>query len=580
MEPNMLRNRLQAVPAEELQEDITDEQWQLALGVLQGVPVLRRELRAEPTVSNSKAAMLRQVEQQLQMMDREQMKVGIQIPNGPQRIRGLSGSGKTVVLCMKAAQMHEKFPDWDIVYTFYTKSLYGMIKGLITRFYHYWVNQDPNWNKIHILHAWGAKESPGLYRFIAGKMLHSPRSYTEAANVFSYAENNQLLGKCCEELRKTGNVPQLFDAILIDEGQDFHFDFYRLCYDSLKDPKRLIWAYDDIQSLESLSIPTTIDIFGTSADGTPLVTLEGNYPDGEIQKDLILHRCYRTPRPILVMAHIFGMGLLRPGGAVQFIPTEGGWTDIGYEVLSGSFIPGEKVTIRRPIANSPQTLEKLAGYNNLVQWMAFVNRSDELAWIAQQIYQNIKKEEINPEEIMVISLDWMNSKSNFLTLKQLLAEKSINAIRPGIDVIKDIFQVKDNVTLTNIFPAKGNEASIVYVMGFEHVGSHPKLIVQERNQAFTAMTRTRGWCILTGVGGMAEVLFEEIKNILADPEKITFVVPDPKTVQRNLDNLENERLRNRIKKADGLYAELKRVLTEIKDPEVRKKYIDGLKSGS
>lgn len=581
MEPGALRDRLQAVPAEEVQQPITEDQWQLAMGILQGVPVLRREARGEAHDLNSKASMLRQVEQQIEMMDREQMKVALQIPSGPQRIRGLSGSGKTVVLCMKAASLHSRFPNWDIAYTFYTRSLLGMIKGLITRFYRYWVDQDPDWNKLHVLHGWGAKDSPGLYRFVAGKMHRSPRSYIEAKNVFSYTEQNQLLGKCCEELRTSGEeIPELFDAVLIDEGQDFHFEFYRLCHQILKEPKRLIWAYDEVQSLESLSIPTAIDIFGTSSDGSPLVSLEGTYPDGEVEKDLILHRCYRTPRPVLVVAHVFGMGLLRPGGAVQFIPTTGGWEDIGYQVVSGSFQPGQKLTIRRPEANSPHALEKLAGYNNLVQWKVFHNRGDELTWLADQVAKNINKDELRPEEILVISLDWMNSKANFSELKQLLAKQGINAIRPGLDVATDVFQEKDNVTLTNIFPAKGNEASVVYVMGFEQVGSHPKLIVQERNQAFTAMTRTRGWCVLTGVDGMAEVLFDEIKSILADPEGVTFTVPDPKSIQRNLDNLEYERRRNRIKKANGLLNELKRALAEINDPELRKKYIEELrKSG-
>jgi superfamily I DNA and RNA helicase len=578
LEPEALRKRLQAVPAEETQQPMTEEQWRLSVGVLQGAPALRREARPQANGLSSKASMLRQVEQQIETIDREQMKVALQVPSGPQRIRGLSGSGKTVVLCMKAASMHSRFPNWDIAYTFYTRSLYGMIKGLITRFYRYWVDQDPNWNKLHVLHGWGAKDSPGFYRLIAGKMSQSPRSYNEAEHVFSYTEQNQLLGKCCEELRKSSQkIPELFDAILIDEGQDFHFEFYKLCHQALREPKRLIWAYDDVQSLESLSVPTAIDIFGTSPDGSPLVSLEGTYPDGEIEKDLILHRCYRTPRPILVMAHIFGMGLLRPGGAVQFIPTSGGWEDIGYEVISGSFKPGQELTIKRPEANSPHALEKIAGYRNLVQSKAFPNRSDELSWVTDQIAANISKDELMPEEIMVISLDWRQSKTDFFTMKQLLMQKGINAIRPGLDVPSNIFQQKDNVTLTNIFPAKGNEASVVYVMGFEQVGSHPKIIVQERNQAFTAMTRTRGWCILTGVGGMAETLFDEIRLILTDPDKITFKVPDPKTIQRNLDNLEYERRRNRIKRADGLFTELKRVLAEIDDPEVRRKYIEELR---
>lgn len=308
----------------------------------------------------------------MQSIDRDQLKVATQIPDGPQRIRGLAGSGKTVVMCMKAAEMHRRYPQWDIVYTFYTRSLYTQIKNLITRFYRYWADQDPNWNKIHILHGWGAKDAPGLYGEVSKTMHQSPRTYYEAKNVFSHKAQSELLGKCCSELLKLDEgLPQLFDAIIIDEAQDFHFDFYKLCHTVLKEPKRLIWAYDEVQSLESLSIPTTIDIFGTHADGSLVVDLDGTYPGGEIEKDIILHSCYRMPRPVLVTAHIFGMGLLRPQGAVQFIPSKGGWEDIGYEIVSGTFSPGQKVTIRRPEINSPHILEKLTGYKELVQHQVF-----------------------------------------------------------------------------------------------------------------------------------------------------------------------------------------------------------------
>jgi len=581
LEPDALRAKLQEIPAEEKQEPLTEEQWILALAVLQGGPVLRRQPRPEGSNPNSKASMLREVELQMLSIDRQQSKVAIQIPSGPQRIRGLSGSGKTVVMCMKAAWMHLRFPNWDIACTFYTRSLYSMIRTLITRFYRYWADEDPNWEKIHVLHAWGAKGTPGLYGLVAAKMKRSPRSYTEARNIFSFKEQNELLGKCCEELFSSGQkMPELFDTILIDEGQDFHSNFYRLCYNILKKPKRLIWAYDEVQSLESLSIPTAIDIFGTDEKGLPLVNLEGTYSDGEVEKDVILYRCYRTPRPVLVVAHVFGMGLLRPEGAIQFIPTQGGWEDIGYEIVSGQFKAGQQLTIRRPQANSPHILEKLAGYKDLVQYKAFSERIQELTWVADQIFTNIQRDELKPEDILVISLNYKESNMILWQLKQLLSERKIDSIRAGYDVPSDVFQLKDHVTVTSIFPAKGNEASVVYVVGFEQVGFNPRLIVQERNQAFTAMTRTRGWCILTGIGRTAEILFSEIESILKDPEKITFKAPDPKTIQRNLDSLEYERRRNRIKKADDLANELRRVLSEINDPELRKEIVDRLREAN
>lgn len=77
----------------------------------------------------------------------------------------------------------------------------------------------------------------------------------------------------------------------------------------------------------------------------------------------------------------------------------------------------------------------------------------------------------------------------------------------------------DFVSLTSIFNAKGNEASVIYVLGFEQVGQYPNLIVQQRNMAFTAMTRTKGWCVLTGVGVWATNLFREFDAILTDAKK-------------------------------------------------------------
>lgn len=92
------------------------------------------------------------------------------------------------------------------------------------------------------------------------------------------------------------------------------------------------------------------------------------------------------------------MGLLRPQGAVQFIPNKGGWEDIGYEIVSGSFVPGTELTIRRPEANSPHILEKLVGYRGLVQCKEFEDKEAELTWVANQIVTNITKDELKPKK--------------------------------------------------------------------------------------------------------------------------------------------------------------------------------------
>jgi superfamily I DNA and RNA helicase len=144
-------------------------------------------------------------------------------------------------------------------------------------------------------------------------------------------------------------VTPFLDAILVDEGQDLVFDerykykgkqpFYWLAYQTLRpaqptqesllelgqspageEPlRRLLWAYDEAQSLDSLLIPTARELFGEGLSDL----VSGQYPGG-IRKSEIMHRCYRTPGPILVAAHALGMGPLRQGGMLTGITTRGG----------------------------------------------------------------------------------------------------------------------------------------------------------------------------------------------------------------------------------------------------------------
>ncbi|MCL4825486.1 MAG: hypothetical protein KJZ57_14850, partial [Anaerolineales bacterium] len=64
--------------------------------------------------AGSKGAILRSIEKEIANLDRWQKSAAIETPEGLQRIRGLAGSGKTVVLALKAAYLHTQHPDWQI----------------------------------------------------------------------------------------------------------------------------------------------------------------------------------------------------------------------------------------------------------------------------------------------------------------------------------------------------------------------------------------------------------------------------------------------------------------------------------
>ncbi len=114
-------------------------------GVIEGAKGLirakKREIETLPATSMGQLAS--RLEQEITRFDSEQRRAAIRTLEGPQRIRGLAGSGKTVVLAMKAAQLHLRYPEQKILYTFSTKSLYQHIQRLVTRFYRQFADRDP-----------------------------------------------------------------------------------------------------------------------------------------------------------------------------------------------------------------------------------------------------------------------------------------------------------------------------------------------------------------------------------------------------------------------------------------------------
>ncbi|NJL69524.1 MAG: DNA/RNA helicase, partial [Microcoleus sp. SM1_3_4] len=217
------------------------ENWQLLLAAIAGTPIFKPRPRrfyfnkhqdarsANYIIPNpqadrpnlpARAAVLAQLQQRFSELDLQQERIGKQIPPGPQRIRGIAGSGKTVLLCQKTAIMHLKNPDWDIALVFFSRSLYESIAmqldKWLRRFSNGEIGYDPNSQKLKILHAWGAQNRPGLYSTICRAAGVGRLTVGDT----DFQEPNQALADVCSHLLKSAKIPQMFDAILIDEAQD------------------------------------------------------------------------------------------------------------------------------------------------------------------------------------------------------------------------------------------------------------------------------------------------------------------------------------------------------------------------
>ncbi|WP_411975647.1 hypothetical protein [Sulfitobacter faviae] len=92
--------------------------------VVEGAKALSRSSKRKVSDDDAQplAKILLDVESEIANFDEKQRHIALVDVGGPARIRGLAGSGKTVILAMKAAHLHLNDPDAKILFTFYTKS--------------------------------------------------------------------------------------------------------------------------------------------------------------------------------------------------------------------------------------------------------------------------------------------------------------------------------------------------------------------------------------------------------------------------------------------------------------------------
>ena len=141
--------------------------YEVALSAIQSISTIRSSKAKRSTFQEqSRGTKLKKLEDSINTLDGRQSKAVLETVEGVQRIRGLAGSGKTVVLALKAAYLHAQHPDWRIAVTFNTRSLKGQFRRLITNFSIEQAGEEPDWDMLRVLNAWGAPggaERDGLY---------------------------------------------------------------------------------------------------------------------------------------------------------------------------------------------------------------------------------------------------------------------------------------------------------------------------------------------------------------------------------------------------------------------------------
>ena len=525
---------------DKLREPLSDIQFNECRAIIEGTKALSTGGQRSFDISQgvTKAFTLAKLEEEIKNFDFNQRNSAVSIIDGPQRIRGLAGSGKTVVLAMKAAHIHMEEPDKKILFTFYTKSLYEHVKNLITRFYRHYKKVDPNWDNLHIKHAWGGAGIDGVYYSACINNGIATYRFQDAKD----ARPNNPFEYVCEKAIASNKLREEYDYVLMDEAQDMTAAFFKLVYCITKgdrDRKNIIWGYDELQNIFKVKTRSPSELFGKDNDGIDYVDLDrasANLPT-YLSNDIVLKKCYRNPKEILLCAHALGFGLYREDGIpVQNLEDAEHWKDVGYEIIDGDFNIGSRITLERPDKNSPLSISKYESINNIIQYQSFENTSDETDWIIKNI-KDFLSEGLKPEDIMIIALDDRYAKIYFNQIGLKLNRESIDYNNVLLNPYNSkSFIEKNQITMSTIHRAKGNEAPAIIVLGIDALYSSRDSRFS-RNRIFTALTRAKAWLRVSGIGEKADYFFNEFNSALERSPRLVFTQPDPQqieTLQRDL----------------------------------------------
>lgn len=578
--------------------DSCSDAYKAALSALENVSTIRRSSRSRPRAA-SRAAKLRQLEDAIATLDPWQSRAVVETIEGVQRIRGLAGSGKTIVLALKAAYLHTLHPEWLIAITFYTRSLKDTFRRLVRDFHIRYAGEEPDWSRLEVVNAWGTRRGDGIYSEFCRK---NGIDYLDFSAAKLLSQSDPFAGACERALADVPRKKVVYDAMLVDEAQDLPPAFLQLCYALLKKPKRLVYAYDELQRLSGESMPSPEALFGKKTNGKPQVSLD-------TKQDIVLRTCYRNSRPILITAHAIGFGIYRRPpktiihrrrtgtryshqalGLVQMFDQANLWLDVGYIEKEGALADGQEIVLRRDSDTSPEFLENHSPIDDLVQFHVFEDENEQARWIVAEIEKNIKHDGLRHDDIVVINTDPLTTRKKTGAIRARLLERGIDCHLAGVDTDRDTFFMEDypSITLSGVPRAKGNEAAMVYVVNSQAGIAGTYNVAGVRNRLFAAITRSKAWVRVAGVGPDMKELKSEYEKLVENDFELRFRYPtsseraEIRTIHRDV-SPQQQAKRNRTN------SDLKEVIRSIKrgecsvediDPKVRHEFLSIFGEGS
>jgi Nuclease-related domain/AAA domain/UvrD-like helicase C-terminal domain len=247
------RNRLlqwEECLAEEIREQIKaffDPYWDIPNLTARQVDILRGVIHPEIRIES------RFNPEQLAILDLRQERHARSIGSGHRIVYGVAGSGKTVLLVSRAKMLSQQSPEAEILVLCFNVSLAAYLRSVLSSCGNVSVYHFDGWAKAnHVVRGRGA----------AG----------------AGPETDESLGMRLKKRLQAGQRDsRLFDAVLVDEAQDFQSTWFECVREAMKDPddgdliivgdrqqgiygaKKFVWSSVGIQAV-GRTIRTNLDL--------------------------------------------------------------------------------------------------------------------------------------------------------------------------------------------------------------------------------------------------------------------------------------------------------------------------------
>lgn len=375
-----------------------------------------------PEIKIHKTADANQSNQELiKSLDTEQERFAKRIPYGHYMVTGVPGSGKTVILLARAIHLVREHPDWKIKILTYNKSLQTKIE-----------------NKLNIL------SSELSFMNVRIENIDVSTFHKFAMNIANVGvPNNPSQDWWNKELPSLAleHVKPSYDAILIDEYQDFHDDWIKLCVQACQEHtyvnnnnkevvgKNLFLAGDRLQSIYNKNEHSWKSL-GINMQGRSTL-LKKSYRSGSEHIDL----------------------------ALKFLKQE----DSLKEEVEKFYCPENELLFD----------------NNVENGIVFVENGYQA--INEMLKDLIYKVGYHPDDILILCKEWEHCRK----LKQQLD----SPIRSKSEVSKHI--IEGQLILTTYHSSKGLEAPIVFLVDVDkfELQQIKENEIQLRKLLYVGMTR-------------------------------------------------------------------------------------------